>query len=83
MRIGPHVFIMAVVPSDFSPNGEYFAFSSPDGTLKLYESATGTLQQEYTPSSHLSATCSCLSWCPIRQSTNVRKLTLRAFHCSM
>jgi len=52
----------------FSPNGEYLAYSTPDGTLKLWETVTGNIKQEYTPSSHLSASCSCLCWSPKRQS---------------
>ncbi|KAL5008350.1 hypothetical protein ScPMuIL_013931 [Solemya velum] len=47
----------------FSDSGDYFLHSSPDGILKLWETDTGSLKQEYTPSSHLSATCTCLSWC--------------------
>lgn len=47
----------------FSDSGEYLLHSSPDGILKLWETDTGLLKQEYTPSSHLSATCNCLSWC--------------------
>lgn len=68
MRSTTHVYDMAV-PHVFSPNGEYFAYSSPDGTLKLWDSATGTLKQEYTPSSHLSSTCTCLSFAPIRHAS--------------
>ena len=60
--------VMAVVVLvSFSPNGEYLAYSSPDGVLKLWETTTGKLAQEYTPSSHLSATCSCLQWGPNRR----------------
>ncbi|XP_014663435.1 PREDICTED: WD repeat-containing protein 43-like [Priapulus caudatus] len=55
-----------VDPRVFSPSGEYLAYSSPDGRLKLWETSTGTLQQEYTPASHLSATCTCICWCPTR-----------------
>lgn len=66
MRKWPHVFIMATAPSAFSPSGEYYVCSSPDGNLKLYNRLTGGLEQEYTPSAHLAATCSCLSWCPVK-----------------
>ena len=52
------------VPIAFSPNVEFFAHASPDDRLKLWETNTGTLKQEYIPSSHLSATCSCLCWGP-------------------
>ena len=66
MRSSSHVLNMAAtrVPLAFSPNVEFCAYSSPDGSLKLWETNTGSLKQEYIPSSHLSATCSCLSWGP-------------------
>ncbi|KAG1663724.1 WD repeat-containing protein 43 [Nymphon striatum] len=48
--------------SKFSHSSQYLAFSSPDGRLKLWDSDTGILKQQYTPSSHLSATLSCISW---------------------
>ncbi|OWF41846.1 WD repeat-containing protein 43-like [Mizuhopecten yessoensis] len=52
------------MPFSVTQNGEYALYSSPDGVLKLWETDTGTLRQEYTPSTHLSATCTCLAWCP-------------------
>ncbi|KAK3599161.1 hypothetical protein CHS0354_040999 [Potamilus streckersoni] len=65
---------MESTPLAFSNSGEYFLYSSADGVLKLWETATGLLKQEYTPSSHLSATCSCLSWSNYRgSSTTPRK----------
>ncbi|XP_064484330.1 WD repeat-containing protein 43-like [Ornithodoros turicata] len=53
-------------PVAVSNNGDLLAYSTPDGRLKLWETASGKLKQEYTPSSHLSATCTCLSWGPTR-----------------
>ncbi|KAH6926359.1 hypothetical protein HPB50_017539 [Hyalomma asiaticum] len=50
-----------------SDSGEYLAHSSSDGRLKLWDTSTGRLKQEYTPSAHLSAKCTCLSWGPTRQ----------------
>ena len=68
MRIGKHVLKMAVSTSvSFSSNGEYCLYSSPDGVLKLWDTATCKLSQQYTPSSHLTTTCTCLSWGPKRQ----------------
>ncbi|XP_013780540.1 WD repeat-containing protein 43-like [Limulus polyphemus] len=55
-----------ISPCVLSPNGEYFAYRTPDGSLKIWETTTGTLKQEYTPSSHLSTTCTCMTWGPVR-----------------
>ncbi|XP_064622092.1 WD repeat-containing protein 43-like [Lineus longissimus] len=60
-------------PLSFSSSGEYLAHSSPDGTLKLWQTSTATLSQEYTPSSHLSATCTCINWGPWRDAKNTPK----------
>ncbi|XP_035827479.1 WD repeat-containing protein 43 [Aplysia californica] len=55
--------------SSFSEDGQYLAYSSPDGTLRIYECATGILKQEYSSTSHLSATTSALSWSRHRKET--------------
>lgn len=55
---------MDTTPLEFSKDGEFVVHSSHDGVIKVWETATNTLKNEYKPSSHLSATCSCLSWCP-------------------
>ena len=55
--------IMALVePVAFSGDGNYFASCANDGTLKVWNTVTGQIKQQYVPSSHLSAACSCLSW---------------------
>ena len=46
----------------FSDDCKLFAYSSPDGRLKIWDTDSGTLKQEYVPSSHLSAAATCLSW---------------------
>lgn len=62
-----HVLKMAtIIPFAISDNSQYSIYSSPDGVLKLWEADNGVLKQEYTPSAHLSATCTCLSWGPKR-----------------
>ncbi|XP_056022071.1 WD repeat-containing protein 43-like [Ostrea edulis] len=67
MRRMKHVLKMAaVIPFAISDNSQYSIYSSPDGVLKLWEADNGVLKQEYTPSAHLSATCTCLSWGPKR-----------------
>jgi len=46
----------------FTPDGQYFALLSVDGRLRIWETVTGKLLQEFTPSSHLETTCTCLCW---------------------
>lgn len=62
----------------FTCNGDYFAYSSPDGCLKIWETSTNILKQDYTPSSHLSATCSSLSWGPSKNDVHLSKKTKRS-----
>ncbi|GFT43799.1 WD repeat-containing protein 43 [Nephila pilipes] len=59
--------------SAFSRCGEYFVHSTPDGCLKIWETSTGILLQEFTPSSHLSATCSTLGWGPTKRKPHLPK----------
>lgn len=67
-------------PIVFSPSGEYCMISSPDGVLKLWETSTSKLSQQYTPSSHLTATCTCLSWGPKKHTdTSVSLLDLNCY----
>lgn len=46
--------------SQYSPDGKYFAQLSTDGKLKIWESATSTFLQEFTPDYHLTSPCTCL-----------------------
>lgn len=49
----------------FSPRDRrLFAISGSDGRLRVWETANSRLQQEYVPSAHLSAACTCLAWAP-------------------
>ncbi|KAM4679189.1 WD repeat-containing protein 43 isoform 2-T2 [Amazona ochrocephala] len=49
----------------FSPREcRFFAISSSDGRLRVWETASSRLQHEYVPSAHLSAACTCLAWAP-------------------
>ena len=68
----------------FADNGQYLANISSDGRLKIWES--GSAKQEYTPASHLSATCTCLVWAPFKHSEQVGfyyiGLELLKFNCT-
>lgn len=58
---------MMAAPRDvaaFSPKGDYLMHCSVDGILKVWDTRTGSLKTEFVPSSHLTATCKCLCWCP-------------------
>ncbi|XP_043843110.1 WD repeat-containing protein 43 [Dromiciops gliroides] len=55
------------IPCAFSPRGQhYFTLAGPDGHLRVWETASNRLHQDFVPSAHLSATCTCLAWAPPR-----------------
>ena len=51
-----------VYRSVFSQDGQYYAHCGNDGKLKIWETASGRLRQEYTPNRHLSSPCSVIEW---------------------
>ena len=57
--------------SAFADNGQYFANISTDGRLKIWECNSGLAKQEFVPTSHLSAICTCLVWAPFKHSEQV------------
>ncbi|XP_055855975.1 WD repeat-containing protein 43 [Episyrphus balteatus] len=62
--------------SEFSPDGKLLAVVNDQGILKIWDTETNELKQEFTPNLHLSSKCSALSWVPIssqKQSKNDRK----------
>lgn len=55
------------LPCVFSPKTrQYLALCAQDGKLRIWNTDSKTLHQEYVPSAHLSATCLCISWGPCR-----------------
>ncbi|XP_076243474.1 WD repeat-containing protein 43 [Calliopsis andreniformis] len=55
----------------FSSDSEYFAYCGNDGKLKIWDTATGRLKQEYVSNFHLSFPCCALAWIYVNsQSTN-------------
>ncbi|KAG2468608.1 WDR43 protein, partial [Polypterus senegalus] len=61
--------ISLINPCAFSPGQhQYLALSAQDGRLRIWDTSNNTLHQEYAPSAHLSATCTCLAWGPCRTS---------------
>ncbi|XP_015112063.1 WD repeat-containing protein 43 isoform X2 [Diachasma alloeum] len=58
--------------SAFSSNQQYWAFCGNDGKLKIWETATSRLKQEFVPNLHLSSPCSVIGWITVgQQSTSV------------
>jgi U3 small nucleolar RNA-associated protein 5 len=45
-----------------SSSGDCVAVCTSDGVIKFYDTLTSTLKQEYASSTHLQASCTCLSW---------------------
>ncbi|XP_066559131.1 WD repeat-containing protein 43 [Amia ocellicauda] len=45
---------------------QYLAVCAQDGRLRIWDTHSNTLHQEYVPSAHLSATCTCIAWGPCR-----------------
>jgi WD40 repeat protein len=61
----------AVGQTAFSQDGQFLAFCGTDGKLRIWETATSRLKQEFVPNLHLSSPCSILGWITIgTQSTN-------------
>ncbi|GAB6021815.1 WD repeat-containing protein 43 [Chamberlinius hualienensis] len=48
----------------YSDDGEFLACYGADGSLKIWETSTGTLKQEYVSMSQLGSICTSLSWMP-------------------
>lgn len=54
--------------SEFSPDGKLFAFINAEGKLKIWDSESNQLKQEYIPNLHLSAPCTCFTWITVTTS---------------
>ncbi|CAD7012948.1 unnamed protein product [Ceratitis capitata] len=46
----------------FSPDGKLFAFINDQGILRIWDTETNELKQEYTPNIQLSGPCTALTW---------------------
>lgn len=52
--------------SQFSLCGNFYAHANHNGVLKIWDTQTGKLHQDYTPQSHLASLGSCLQWAPFK-----------------
>ncbi|CAB3247231.1 unnamed protein product [Arctia plantaginis] len=53
----------------FSEDGKYYSAITQDGRLKIWDTETNLIKNEYTPDLHLSSPPSCLQWISASQST--------------
>ncbi|KAH9634856.1 hypothetical protein HF086_016135 [Spodoptera exigua] len=57
----------------FSVDGKYYSAITQDGRLRIWDTETNVLKQEYTPDLHLTSPPSCLQWISATQSANTPK----------
>ncbi|XP_068624441.1 WD repeat-containing protein 43 [Battus philenor] len=57
----------------FSGDGKYYAALTHDGRLRVWDTETNVLKQEYTPDLHLTSPPSCLQWINITRSVSPQK----------
>lgn len=50
----------------FSEDGKYYSAITQDGRLKIWDTETNILKQEYTPDLHLTAPPTCLQWISVK-----------------
>ncbi|XP_045457412.1 WD repeat-containing protein 43 [Melitaea cinxia] len=57
----------------FSEDGKYYSAISQDGRLRIWDTETNVLKQEYTPDLHLSSPPSCLQWLTVSSTASPPK----------
>ncbi|XP_048000163.1 LOW QUALITY PROTEIN: WD repeat-containing protein 43 [Leguminivora glycinivorella] len=57
----------------FSEDGKYYSSIGQDGRLRIWDTETNVLKQEYTPDLHLKAPPSCLQWITVAVSKSPSK----------
>ncbi|XP_065367123.1 WD repeat-containing protein 43 isoform X1 [Calliphora vicina] len=57
----------------FSPDGKLFALINDQGVLRIWDTDTNELKQEYTPNLHLSGPCSALVWISVASAAQQKK----------
>lgn len=53
---------LKAMASQFSSDGKYFAQICGDGKLKVWDTSSGTFEQEFVPDYHLTSPCTCLQF---------------------
>ncbi|CAH2098916.1 unnamed protein product [Euphydryas editha] len=57
----------------FSEDGKYYSAISQDGRLRIWDTETNVLKQEYTPDLHLSSPPCCLQWIAVASTVSPQK----------
>ncbi|CAG9573028.1 unnamed protein product [Danaus chrysippus] len=57
----------------FSEDGKYYSLITQDGRLRIWDTETNVLKQEYTPDLHLTSPPSCLQWISVNSNTSPTK----------
>ncbi|CAH0718606.1 unnamed protein product, partial [Brenthis ino] len=57
----------------FSEDGKYYSAITQDGRLRIWDTETNVLKQEYTPDLHLSSPPSCLQWIRVTLNASPQK----------
>ncbi|XP_046974360.1 WD repeat-containing protein 43 [Vanessa cardui] len=57
----------------FSKDGKYYSAITQDGRLRIWDTETNLLEQEYTPNLHLTSPPSCLQWISVTSTTSPQK----------
>lgn len=56
----------------FSPDQKLFALIDQDGKLKIWDTESNQLKQEYVPNLHLSTPCTTLVWIEVNTNLKVK-----------
>jgi U3 small nucleolar RNA-associated protein 5 len=60
---------------EFSSDKKLFATIQSDGVLKIWDTETNQIKQEYIPNLHLSSPCTALKWILISTEKKAKKVS--------
>lgn len=61
--------------SEYSLDGKFYASISYDGKLKIWDTETSDLRQEFVPQLHLTVPFTCLTWINVDHTGFPQKVT--------
>lgn len=60
--------------SEYSPDGKLLAFINSEGKLKIWDTETSELKQEFVPKLHLSLPFTCFTWITIDNADSAKEV---------